>query len=269
MVMRTMVRDAWARFSLWFCVVFLALMSSAALASAKELVTPSAQPQPILLYFTGRPPFIWRDDAGVMHGISYQIGEKVFKHAKLPYQWVQAPSARVQHYFTNNKHALCLVNWIYTKRRNELGRISLPTYKEHDYVGVVPKVIEQRFAGRNIQQVLDDQSVVVLYKEGYAYSRVLTNMLNNMNHPKVDYRGDQAHNLRLIASHRADIAFFEEQELKLILKQSPQLADKITVMRYPELNTVATTRHIICSKAVSVAQMDKLNQAIQDLDLVK
>lgn len=225
--------------------------------------------KPISLFFTGRPPFIWRDDAGQMHGISYEIGEKVFKRAQLPYQWIQAPSARVQHYFVTDKMPLCLVNWIYTDERNHLGRVSLPTYQEQDYVGVVATNKVAKYRGRLINDVLDDPTTVVLFKEGYAYSTVLTKLLIEMKAPKVDYRGSQEHNLRLIAEQRADIAFFEQQELSLILKQHPELVDKVVPLNFPELNTVPTTRHIICSKSVTDEQMQKMNEAIEQLDLLR
>lgn len=226
------------------------------------------RPETINLYFTGRPPFIWRDDAGQMHGISYEIGEKVFKQAQLPYQWVKAPSARVQHYFVTDKQPLCLVNWIYTEERERYGRISLPTYQEHDYVGLVPVGDAANFSGHQIDALLNNPAMVVLFKEGYAYSTVLTNLLLNMRAAKVDYRGDQAHNVRLIAERRANIAFFEQQELSLILKQQPDLVDKVAIIQFPELNTVPTTRHIICSKSVTEQQMLKMDQAIEQLKLI-
>ncbi|MCH1921235.1 transporter substrate-binding domain-containing protein [Shewanella sp. A3A] len=230
---------------------------------------PNASPDPINLYFTGRPPFIWRDDAGQMHGISYEIGEQVFQRAQIPYQWIKAPSARVNHYFITDKQRLCLVNWIYTDERQKLGRISLPTYQEQDYVGVVPKEKADKYRGREVAAVLDDPTTIVLFKEGYAYSTVLTKLLINMKAPKVDYRGTQTHNLRLIAEKRADIAFFEQQELALILKQQPDLVDKVAVVNFPGLNTEPTTRHVICSKSVTEQEMQKINLAIEALHLTR
>ncbi|KFZ38764.1 hypothetical protein HR45_04940 [Shewanella mangrovi] len=242
-------------------LVSLALMS---VSSSSVAVTADD----VILYFTGRPPFIWKDEQGQMHGISYEIGERVFRLAHIPYHWQQAPSARVQHYFSTDKHPLCLVNWIYTDERQQLGRISLPTYVEQDYLAVMPNDSAERFYHRDVDQILQDKTVAVLIKAGYAYSTVLEHKFAQMQAQKIDLRADQQRNFQLLAENRADIGFFEQQELEGFVQRFPELADKVTIIRYPSINAKPTTRHVICSKSVSEQRMQRINDAIKQLNLL-
>ncbi|QYJ73218.1 transporter substrate-binding domain-containing protein [Shewanella sp. FJAT-51649] len=221
----------------------------------------------VLLYFTGRPPFIWQDEQGVIHGISYEIGNQVFTLANIPFRWIRAPSLRVQKYFEEDQEPLCLVNWINTKERSELGRVSLPTYLEGDYVAVMPKENTERFKHHALSQILQDKTVTVLIKGGYAYSTVLMDLFINMQAKAIDLRGDQQHNLMLLAEKRADIGFFEQQELELFIKTNPLLTEKVAIIRYDEINASPTMRHIICSKSVTEEQMLRINAAIKELKL--
>ncbi|QSX32267.1 transporter substrate-binding domain-containing protein [Shewanella avicenniae] len=245
------------------------LIGLAALICTTLSAVNTALAKDIALYFTGRPPFIWQDEQGLMHGISFEIGEKVFRSAKIPYHWEQAPSARVQHYFSTDNHPLCLVNWIYTEERDQLGKISLPTYVERDYLAVFPNANFDRFYHKDIDGILADDTLIVLIKAGYAYSSALEKKFASMAAQKIDMRGDQQRNFQLLAEQRADIGFFEQQELERFVVQFPALADKVTIIRYPSVNLKPTTRHVICSKSVSDADMARINAAISQLHVLK
>lgn len=237
---------------------------AAALTSAPIL---AQSPEEVVLYFTGRPPFIWQDEQDVIHGISYEIGNRVFSLANIPYRWVRAPSLRVMRNYEEDKEPLCLVNWINTVERARIGRVSLPTYLEEDYLAVIPKDNSERFHHLTLSQILQDKTVTVLVKGGYAYSTVLNELFSNMQAKTIDLRGEQQHNLALVAEKRADIGFFEQQELELFIKNNPLLAEKVVIIRYDEINSSSTTRHILCSKSVTEEQMQRINTAIKELKL--
>jgi polar amino acid transport system substrate-binding protein len=216
----------------------------------------------ITLPWTERKPFQFIDTDGKLKGLLFELGQSIFAEAGVPMKWVNVPALRIGRTMAMDNERICLVGWFRTPEREKIAKISLPIYRDHPQVGVA-RADSHLNGERSLSSVMEDNSVRLIVKQGYSYGVYLDALIAaRKNEGVANVVGDHARILTMLQWGRADLIFLTQEEVDYYSAENHHFTDEFKVISFKDM-PAGNQRHIICSKQVSDATMDKLNAAIR------
>jgi uncharacterized protein (TIGR02285 family) len=216
----------------------------------------------VVLPWTERIPFQYRDGGGKPVGILYDLGEKIFVKANVPREWREIPANRIALMMERDQEPTCLVGWFKTQEREKAFKVTLPIYQDKRLAGVMRADAAIK-PGRPIQNLINDSSVSIVVKQGYSYGTVLDELIEARKGSGIERSvGDHATLLKMIEAKHASIVFFPQEEITFFGSTNPAFEKTFKVVPFAELSD-GNFRHVICSKSVPDDTIKALNGAIK------
>jgi uncharacterized protein (TIGR02285 family) len=224
----------------------------AVVASAEEAVS---------LHYIQRPPYMVRTGdglTGLTGGPSYQA----FKNAKVPVVLQETPFARQLHYLEMNSGLDCMIGMFKKPEREKFARYSKPIYQDQPHVLLTSVANAPRFATHSsVGAVFSDKALVLLVKLGYSYGAALDALIDRYQPIHQTTADENLAMIRQIQYGMADYILMSPEEATPAIEAAGlkrQFFRQIPLKDMPP----GEFRHIMCSKNVSDAVMQRLNAAI-------
>jgi polar amino acid transport system substrate-binding protein len=239
-----------------FIVFFTALytFSSLQLASASTNST-------MTVAWTSRPPSQYIEN-GVEKGSRLIKLKTIFSKAKIEALFIEEPSKRIWHQFSNNRKNFCSFDWYKTPEREALVQYStfleeVPPYSILFNQSNAQKIKEHT----NISTLLADTSLQLGLIDSASYGVELEAMIKKSKNQVARYNIIPMILARMISANRASYMFINRQEWEYL---------KINDIAVNELNLIDMTgipsglkSFLVCSKDVDPSIMKKINNAIE------
>jgi polar amino acid transport system substrate-binding protein len=219
-------------------------------------------PDTITLPWTERQPFQYIDNDGKLKGILYNLGEQIFTKAGIRSQWAETPANRIIRELEENTERQCLVGWFKTPEREKIAKITLPIYQDKPLRGII-RADNKSVRIKTASALFADASIKVLIKQGYSYGVQLDELIASRNGQNIERSvGDHTRLVRMLREQRTDLLFLTQEEIDHYTATAPDFAKDFKVINFTDLPS-GNFRHILCSKRVPDATIEKLNQAIK------
>lgn len=221
---------------------------------------PAAAADPITLYYYERPPFFMTAENGTVSGLLIEPTRAAFERAGIPFRLELASVARVLDLIRDEQHGLaCSGGWFMTEERARFAKFTKPFYRERPPIGIAAKSLVVP-PGTRVADLLASTATLVVI-EGYSYGKYLDPLIQQKD-PKQLLRlprPDRTMFEMVIAGH-ADLVLTNEEDVAEAAPLGVGGPD-YPILRFPDVPQ-NDTRHIMCSRAVPDAVIDRLNEAI-------
>lgn len=218
--------------------------------------------QPITLHYIQRPPYMMASGDGLV-GLTGLPSYQAFKHAHVPVVIKETPFARQLFYLETNAGQDCMIGMFKKAEREAFAKFTKPVYQDQPQVILTVAANAPRFSAFNsVVDVFNDKNMVLQVKLAYSYGSTLDALITRYQ-PTVIQTADE--NLLMIKSIKlkmADYMFMAPEEAAVAISAAGfALNDfkQITFKNMPD----GEYRHLMCSKNVPDAVIQKLNAAIK------
>ncbi|APJ03449.1 substrate-binding periplasmic protein [Silvanigrella aquatica] len=230
----------------------------------------------IILDFFERPPYfiLVKGNNTISDGVVFHIVEKIFKTAKIPYQYEMVPFPRTVLKIKKNDTKICALSVYKNKDREEFSYFTSPIFHDKKTIFVYRKG-DERF---NNLKVTDDvfikSDLKYLAKIGFSQGEYLDQMLfkykqikpmDNQN-PKaigVVYTSSDINSMFSdILNKKADYMLSGRNEAEFLIQNDNKLKSGLAIKEFKD-QPPGEFRYIMCSKNVGIETINKLNEAIK------
>jgi len=237
-----------------FSLLFAMLLSPVALAQSSESIT---------LHYSERKPYQYTDENGLPAGMLVAPTKKAFARAGIPVEWISAPFNRNLMAIQANDGNDCSIGWYKTPEREKFAQFTLPLHLDQPQIGIVR-------AGFNVpegvtaKQMLGNPETRLLLKQSFVYGAYLDNLISQMPVQNVQRVSVEIPNLLLmLLAYRANLVLISNEEAEYYAGQPDFPMSEFQIVRFPDA-LPGEPRYLMCSKWVSPALMERLNQAIRE-----
>ncbi|MCP5268410.1 MAG: transporter substrate-binding domain-containing protein [Zoogloeaceae bacterium] len=234
--------------ALLFAIVLLAPRSAAAADS-------------LLLTYIEKPPYYFTDAQGEARGFLLERAVRVMAESRIAYRLESRPAARVLHEIRSEKEVTCSLGWFRTLERESFARFSRPLYHDKPSIAVLHAGRpEMALKQARFSDFLAKPGLRVGAVAGYSYGEEFDRQLLALG-SRVDRAPTPMSNLAKLVAGRVDLVLANQEELDDLLAQSPEMARQL--IQLPLLDPPpGKPRYLMCSRQVSAAQLERIDQAI-------
>lgn len=226
---------------------------AAGAAHAEELIN---------LHFYVRPPYMDLGAQAQVEGLTAEPAKAAFEKAGIPFRWQQTPAKRQLVLIESGSGLDCGVGWYKTPEREKFGKFSAALHRDRPAVAIAHVKFQPR--ARALVEIVADPSIRVVTKVGLSYGQDVVAIMARAKAQVHSATTEQVDLARMVASDRADFMLSTYEEASILIAAVGPTAVNLRVLAFPDVQE-DTTRHILCSRKVSDATMDKLNAALPKL----
>ncbi|MDP2136922.1 MAG: transporter substrate-binding domain-containing protein [Candidatus Didemnitutus sp.] len=223
-----------------------------------EPTLPSAD---LTIYYHERRPYYFADGDRV-GGLVVENAAKALENAGIPFRWAPLPPARQLQLIKTNAVACGAIGWFATEERLRFAQFTDTIYQDEPFVALTRIDNPRLRAGMSVVDVLKDPDLTLLVKDAYSYGGTLDQLMTELQPRSTRTPVDNAAMVRMVGAGRADYFFVAPEEAReLLAPDSPAY----TAFHVVELAGIprGATRHLMFSRAVSPAIIDRLNDALR------
>jgi len=223
---------------------------------------PRRHSTPIILAYHERPPYYVTGSDNFLTGLVGEPALSAFRRSGLQFVVQKMPSRRQQNSVHNNKERICAVGWFKTPEREQFARFTLPLYQDLPTVVITRADLAATLGEPTLTALFGRQDLTLLIKSGYSYGSHIDQALQLDPPPFVTTTGNTSQMIAMVGSGKADYFFAAAEEaVELIAASStPDKYRQVVLGDVPQGNK----RHLMCSRQVQPAEIEKLNRAIAD-----
>jgi polar amino acid transport system substrate-binding protein len=118
---------------------------------------------------------------------------------------------------------------------------------------------------RRLADLLRRPGVTVLVKDNYSYGAMIDALLAEKRAFVLSTTAENQQMLRMVAERRVDMMFAAEEEAQHLLGQAGSAARSVQMLRFDDV-PIGERRHLMCSKRVPDALLERLNAALPAID---
>ena len=218
--------------------------------------------QPITLHYIHRPPYMMASGDGLV-GLTGLPSYLAFKHAQVPVVIKETPFARQLYYLETNAGQDCMIGIFKKPEREAFAKFTKPVYQDQPQVILTTAANAPRFSAFNsVVDVFNDKSTVLMVKLAYSYGSTLDALITRYQ-PTVIQTADE--NLLMIKSIKlkmADYMFMAPEEAAVAITAAGYALNDFKQIKFKNMPD-GEYRHLMCSKNVPDAVIQKLNAAIK------
>lgn len=240
------------------------LLRNSALAAVLGCVSASAAaalPQaPITVAWRDKPPYHYAD-RGRDQGFLLKRTKAIFAAAGMPAQFVEQPQKRIWANFQHGASNYCSISWYRLPEREAIARYSHPIHTDAPHAVLVsPAAVEQVKAHASLASLMSDRRLTLGLLDGVSYGAKLDAMIESSESRVMRRTVSVTGMLRMVGAGRVSYALVDREDWKYFRKHEPRLP--LSVLREFSDMPAGLDRHLVCSRDVAPAVMDKLNRAI-------
>lgn len=216
----------------------------------------------VRVLFHDKPPFSWLDQ-DKPRGLFYERTRKVFDIAGIRTRYEMLPPMRIFAEIEADLAPVCTFGWYEVPALAAIGRFSRPIHKDRPVVALARGQVAQRLreAG-TLERVVADTRLTLAAVDGVSHGPELDALL-----ARFGARVDRAlvstpQIVQKVAAGRVDFMLIDPDELAYLrtIDRDGQLAT-LHVVGFADAPAGAR-RHIVCSRRVSAAQMERIDAVI-------
>lgn len=239
----------------------LARLAIALLACAPGSFVFAQPAEPLTVYYNERPPYMEAVSPQDVRGLTATPAARAFAAAGIPMRWVELPSNRQLASIQANRVAACALGWFRTPEREAFARFSKPLYQ--DAPPVVLANADVAINARTLEALLARRDLMLLVKDGYSYGPRIDAAIQRLDPPRSATTVESVQMAQIVARHHADYMIAGEEEAAALMRTLGPAAAHLQVARLSDMPP-GERRHLMCSKRVPEALMQRLNVAIAD-----
>lgn len=217
---------------------------------------------PVTLHYLQRPPFMMASGDGLT-GLFGRPAYQAFKAAKVPVVLQETPFARQLRDVEINAGQDCMIGLFKKPEREKFAQYSKPIYQDQPHVLLTSVANAPRFAAHaSVVAVFSDKTLTLLVKLGYSYGAPLDALIEKYQPTRQATADENLAMIRQIQFGMADYMLISPEEVNPAIEAAglkPKDFRQIQLKDMPD----GEYRHIVCSKSVPDAVMQRLNAAIQ------
>lgn len=247
--------------SIRFLACGLACLLALAHARADDR-TQDRTAERITLHFNERPPYMVAAADGTATGLSATPARQAFAVAGIAVRWAQTPTTRQLSVIRDNEGLDCAIGWFRKPDREAFAKFSKPIYRDRPTVVLAHAAFVPE---RRLADLLRRPGVTVLVKDNYSYGAMIDALLAEKRAFVLSTTAENQQMLRMVAERRVDMMFAAEEEAQHLLGQAGIAARGLQLLRFDDV-PIGERRHLMCSKRVPDALLERLNAAIPAID---
>ncbi len=214
----------------------------------------------IELYYFERPPYMaTRPGSDEPVGLTATPAAQAFRAAGIGVRWVPLPSARQLVTLADSKVPACAVGWFRTAEREQQFKFTRAIYRDRPTVALARTDFTP--PAPTLAQALREPGLTVLVKAGFSYGAQVDTLLAQLGPGRVVTSADSLAMVQMVAAQRASVMFAAEEEAAYLVEQALGSPGALKIVHFSDLPP-GERRHILCSKAVPDALIERLNKAI-------
>ena len=229
--------------------IFTLVLAGAALAA-----------QDLQVYYFPRPPLYTKNADGSVGGFMSEIAKLVLAEAKVPYKWVEMPSARVEPSLKNKDFATGL-GWFKNPSREEWANFSEPLYQELPLVAVVVKAKAAALGSDATIDKLLGSGLTLGTIQGFSYGAFADQAIARLKPKTEAIVGEQTTLVQMVAKGRADLLLLGLEEAGYLLENDKSSAGALQIVKISDA-PAGNSRYFMFSKAVDKSILDRVNAAL-------
>jgi polar amino acid transport system substrate-binding protein len=247
--------------SIRFLACGLACLLALAHARADDR-TQDRTAERITLHFNERPPYMVAAADGTATGLSATPARQAFAAAGIAVRWAQTPTTRQLSVIRDNEGLDCAIGWFRKPDREAFAKFSKPIYRDRPTVVLAHAAFVPE---RRLADLLRRPGVTVLVKDNYSYGAMIDALLAEKRAFVLSTTAENQQMLRMVAERRVDMMFAAEEEAQHLLGRAGIAARGLQLLRFDDV-PIGERRHLMCSKRVPDALLERLNAAIPAID---
>ncbi len=234
------------------------LLTAACLGGAAA--TSASAANVITVAWRDKPPYHYREN-GVAQGFLLQRTREIFAAAGIEARFVDEPLKRIWSNFQHGATNYCSISWYRLPEREAVAQYSYPIHIDPPHVILVaPDAVAQVKAHATLASLLEDQRLTLGVVDGVSYGPEIDALIQRSRNQVMRRTVDTTLMMRMLSVGRASFMFADRQDWEFF-RQREKWARPPVRNDFPDMPP-GLKRHIVCSKDVSPALMDRLNQAI-------
>jgi len=219
---------------------------------------PSLADDAVVLYFLERPPLFVKDGDRV-GGVFGDAAERVFQVAGLPFVWREEPFVRQLREFKRGEVAVCLPGAYKTPDREEYALFTAPLLRPRP-VAVLARNNDPRLdLLPDFDALISAPDLTLVVKTGYSYGTRLDAMIATAPGGRRNTTSENTEMATQIAAGRGDYMLLPPEEGGYLIETTAR--SRLRLVDIPG-TPLGSARHIMCSRAVPMSVIDRLNAAI-------
>jgi len=216
---------------------------------------------PITVAWSEKPPYYYIED-GIDKGFMLAYGKTVFAAAGIEAAFVREPQKRIWSRFRTGMHNYCSLGWYHLAERTAIAQYSLPIYTDpSQMVLIAPKSVAQVQAHATLASMLADPTLTLGLLDGSSYGAELDARIKDSANRKMLSSVNSVGMMQMVAADRVSYMLSDRTDWNYTRVRHRSL-DNVVQYEVPDVPP-GLKRHIVCSKDIPAATMEKLNQAIR------
>lgn len=201
---------------------------------------------------------------GQISGIIAEPAARAFKNAGLKFSWHELASNRQLKRIEQNADRSCAVGWFKKPEREAFARFTDPIYVDRPMVVLARSDNSAVASHTMLKALIADPSLRFGRKLGYSYGAVVDDLLVSEKTVNLTTTQDNFGMVRMLLGRRFDYMFASYEEAAGLIDSVGAASDDLVALTLGG-TPPGNARHILCSKNVSDAEIERLNEAIARL----
>lgn len=229
------------------------------------LAGPAFAQQPLVIEYRDKPPYTYTQD-GRPAGFLMDRAVQLLKRAGIEARFAEVPIRRTLLNLQGNATALCSPGLYKTPEREAFARYSLPIHRDRPHVVLAHGSVSAQIRSfTRIAQLFADASLQPGLLDGVSYGVPLDQALASAARPPLRAQLSPLQLARMVGARRVDYMLIDQEDLGW-LRKDPDFANlplvRIDFADMPR----GELRYFACSQQVSPQTLDRINQAIKELN---
>ncbi|WP_166454624.1 substrate-binding periplasmic protein [Duganella rivi] len=219
----------------------------------------AAEPQ-LTVAWRDKPPYHYLDN-GVPTGFLLTRARAIFDSAGLNARFVSEPQKRIWANFKHGATNYCSISWYRLPEREAVAQFSQPFHEDLPHtILIAPRAAARVKAHTSLNSLLADPALTLGVVEGVSYGPVLDAKIKTSSNTVMSRTVETTQMMRMLTVGRASYIFVDREDWEYF-QQKEKPGQSILHYDMPDMPP-GLKRHIVCSRDVPQATMNKLNQAI-------
>ncbi|MCH8619822.1 hypothetical protein [Undibacterium sp. TS12] len=214
-----------------------------------------------------KPPHQYLEN-GTEKGILLERAKQVFSATQLPHRFVEEPAKRIWSNFSTGSKNYCSFGWYRIPEREGIVQFSDVFHTDPPHTLLVsPLASKQVAAHKNLKSLMKDETLTLGVVDAVSYGPELDAMIKSSKNKIERSTTLPMIMARMVGANRASYMFIDREDWEF-LKDKEDSLRLTTQMDLPGM-PAGLNRYIVCSKDVSLEQMQKINMALQKFYPIK
>lgn len=222
---------------------------------------PCQAGEPLTVFYNLRPPYVLLQDDGAPAGLTATPARQAFARAGIAVQWSEMPTNRQLSTIRENAGSFCAIGWFQTADRQAFAKFTQPIYRDHGWMVLVRSGLglDER---ESLPAVLARPGFRVMVKDKYSYGPEIDALLAQTGAAVAVSTGTTLQMLQSLGAQSVDLIFVSDEEGRYLMTNAIFQSSRLRLLRLAHMPK-GESRHIMCSRQVPDALIERLNNAIR------